>query len=671
MPRHGKLIPMIAAAACLIAAAARAEEQTALESRLLTGLKYLASDELGGRGVGTPGLEKAADFIRNEFSQAGLRTDLFDGSPFQPFEITLKSELGPAEQNRLVLIRPGSDSDAEQKPLSFKLGEEFNTLAIGGNIAVDAPLAFVGYGITASDAGYDDYAGIEVSGKVVIMLRKEPRQGRDQSPFGGKSPSTHAYFTNKVENAFKHGAAAVIFVNDSYGMSAAAKAAQEKWNDGLDQIVKKRTEFSEIENPTAEQAAEHQKELVDLVSEVQQLAEALKSDHDEILSVQGAGSQTRHTNLPVFFARRALVNQAVKAAVGQDLAALEAAIDEALQPHSQLLPGWAASCESNIVKVKTTIKNVAGVLEGEGPLADETIIVGAHYDHLGEGGPGSLAPWTKAIHNGADDNASGTSALLEIARRMASREQPPARRIVFLAFSGEERGLLGSAHYVKQPAIPIEKTVAMVNMDMIGRLQENKLTVYGTGTAESFDALVNETNKRYGFEIKKEPSGYGPSDHQSFYQAKVPVFHFFTGTHKDYHRPSDDSDKVNVDGMAKITRMVGDIVESLADREAAPKYVQIKRKPRVGGSRPYLGTVPDLTRDVEGYALLSVTDDGPAARAGIKGGDVIVRFGDRRIGSLDDIDRALREHKPGNKVNVVVQRDGEEIELTVKLGRPR
>ncbi|MBP88235.1 MAG: aminopeptidase [Planctomycetaceae bacterium] len=650
---------------------ARAEEHSALESRLLAGLKYLASDELGGRGVGTEGLDKAADYIRNEFSQAGLRTDLFDGRPFQQLEITLKSELGPTEQNRLALIGPVSDSDEDQKPVNFELGKEFNSLAIGGNIAVDAPLAFVGYGITAADVGYDDYADIDVQGKAVIILRKEPGQGKQQSPFGGKSPSRNAYFTTKIDNAVKHGAAAVIFVNDKYGVDSAAKSSQKKWNDALDQLVKKRTEFSEIESPSVEQTAKHQGELIELVGELQRFADALESDHDDILTVQGAGTQPKHAKLPVFFARRALVDRAVKAALGQDLTALEAAIDEGPRPHSQLMEGWTANCEANIVQTKTKIKNVAGVLEGEGPLADETIIVGAHYDHLGEGGPGSLAPWTKAIHNGADDNASGTTALLEIARRMASRKKSPARRVVFMAFSGEERGLLGSAYYVKQPAIPIEKTVAMVNMDMIGRLKDNKLIVYGTGTAESFDSLVDETNKRYAFAIKKEPNGHGPSDHQSFYQAKVPVFHFFTGTHKDYHRPSDDFDKINIEGMAKITNMVGDIVESLADRAAAPKYLQVKRPPRGSGNRPYLGTVPDLARDVEGYALQSVTEDGPAQQAGIKGGDVIVKFGETPISSLDDIDQALRKHKPGDEVKVIVLRDDNEIEVSVKLARPR
>jgi predicted metalloprotease with PDZ domain len=212
----------------------------------------------------------------------------------------------------------------------------------------------------------------------------------------------------------------------------------------------------------------------------------------------------------------------------------------------------------------------------------------------------------------------------------------------------------------------------MVNMDMVGRLKDNKLIVSGTGTATSFDALIDETNKRYEFDIKKDAGGYGPSDHASFYGKQIPVFHFFTGTHNDYHRPSDDVEKINVQGMQRVADMVADIVEQLAVAADRPEYVEVKQKKReVTGDRPYLGTIPDFGREVEGYALMGAAKDSPADRAGIKAGDVIVKFGDSKIAGLEDIDGALRKYKAGDKVPVVILRDGKEQELTVTLAPPR
>ncbi|MDA1049926.1 MAG: M20/M25/M40 family metallo-hydrolase [Planctomycetota bacterium] len=662
----------IALLAALLVSPIRGEDSSASEARLLGAVKYLASDELGGRGVGTPQLDQAADYIATEFSNAGLRTDLFDGGAFQSFEITVNAELGPVANNHLVFVGPGvENADAAQR-VEFKLAEDFNTLAVGGSGVVDAPVVFVGYGITAPDAEYDDYAGVDVEGKVVLIVRKEPQQDDPHSAFDGAAASRHAHFATKVSNAYSHGVAAIILVNDQFGIAQTAETSRKQWNESVDELVKLRSEFQAKSDPTEEETATHRESISKLVSQIQALDEKLQGDQDEILALDGAGTESSHRKLPVFFASRTLVDRVLKASLGQDLAALESAIDEGPMPHSQELKGWKVDCESNVVYQKATLKNVAGVIEGHGPLADETIIVGAHYDHLGEGGPGSLAPWTKAIHNGADDNASGTAALLEVARRLASQDDKPRRRIVFIAFSGEERGLLGSSHYINNPPIPLEKTVAMVNMDMVGRLKDNKLIISGTGTAKSFEALIDDTNKRYEFDIKKDSGGYGPSDHATFYGKQIPVFHFFTGTHNDYHRPSDDVEKINVHGMQRVTDMVTDVVEQLAHAEERPEYVEVKQKKReVGGDRPYLGTIPDFGRDVEGYALMGTTKDSPADRAGIKAGDVIVKFGDSKIAGLEDIDGALRKFKAGDKVPVIILRDGKEMEVSVTLAPPR
>ena len=316
------------------------------------------------------------------------------------------------------------------------------------------------------------------------------------------------------------------------------------------------------------------------------------------------------------------------------------------------------------------------MLEGEGPLADETVVVGAHYDHLGMGGSGSLAPWTKEIHNGADDNASGTVTLIEIAQRLAAREKKPARRIVFIAFTGEERGLWGSEHYVKQPRFPLDKTVAMVNLDMVGRLNNNKLILYGTGTAKEFEALIDDLNATHKFDISRKPGGFGPSDHSSFYGKKIPVFHFFTGTHTDYHRPSDDADKLNVEGMRRIADMATDLVTRIVDAPQRPTYVENRRQERVDsntspGDRPYFGAIPDYSGDGSGLPITGVGPESPAQKAGLKADDVIVQLGASKITGIEDFDSALRKHKAGESVKVKVKRGAEIVELEVVLGRPR
>ncbi|MEX0818213.1 MAG: M28 family peptidase, partial [Pirellulaceae bacterium] len=440
--RRQLLNPLTFSVSLLVALAVssvRGEDSAAIESRLLSAVEYLASDELGGRGVGTPELDLAADYIATEFSNAGLRTDLFDGGPFQSFEITVKAELGPAANNHLAFVGPSAEDADDMPRIEFELGEDFNTLAIGGTGEFDAPLVFVGYGITAPDADYDDYADVDVKGKVVLILRKEPQQDNPHSAFDGTASSRHAHFATKVSNAYSHGAAAVIMINDQFGIQQSAKTSRQQWNEAVDELVKLRSEFQEKTAPSEEENDKHRKSVSELVARIQGLDERLQGDLDEILSLEGAGTESSHRKLPVFFASRAMVDRVLQTSLGQNLAALESAIDEGPAPRSQELKDWKAVGESNIVLKKATVKNVVGVLDGVGSLADETVIVGAHYDHLGSGGPGSLAPWTKAIHNGADDNASGTAALLEIARRLSGSADQPRRRIIFMAFSGEER----------------------------------------------------------------------------------------------------------------------------------------------------------------------------------------------------------------------------------------
>ena len=263
--------------------------------------------------------------------------------------------------------------------------------------------------------------------------------------------------------------------------------------------------------------------------------------------------------------------------------------------------------------------------------------------------------------------------LIELARRIGAREEPLPRRLVFIAFTGEERGLLGSIHYVGDPLVPMEQTVAMINMDMVGRLEDDQLTVFGTGTSTFWEGLLESAAESRSLQLFMKPEGLGPSDHSSFYNKEVPVLHLFTGTHSDYHRPGDDWEKINYEGMGRISEFAEEIVLTVAQAEERPDYVQVQGRASIqrSGSRPYFGSIPDFSSDAEGYAIQGVAPDSPADKGGIKGGDVITRLGGQRIGGLDDFDLALRRFSPGQEVEVVVLRDGDDVTLNVTLAQPR
>ncbi|HSE67597.1 MAG TPA: M28 family peptidase [Gemmatimonadales bacterium] len=319
-------------------------------------------------------------------------------------------------------------------------------------------------------------------------------------------------------------------------------------------------------------------------------------------------------------------------------------------------------------------KNVIGVLPGRDPkLRDEIILVGAHYDHLGRGGFGSLDPdSTGKVHNGADDNASGAASLIHIARRLAV--QPPARTVVFVAFSGEEEGLLGSAYYVRNPAFPLASVYAMINLDMVGRLRDDHLIIYGSATASEFQGLIDSLNTQSGFVITSRGDGYGPSDQSSFYGAGRPVLHIFTDLHEDYHRTTDDWDKINADGLAKVADFTTELVRALASRPGPLNFVS-KAAPTDSGPPPvtpgygaYLGTVPDMSESPGGVRLTGVRAGSPAEKAGLRGSDVIVSIGGMATPDLQAMTNALRAHKAGDVVDVRYVRGGVEQTVSVTLG---
>ncbi|MFO0826412.1 MAG: M28 family peptidase, partial [Gemmataceae bacterium] len=371
---------------------------------------FLAGPECEGRGVDTKGIEKAADYVADAFKQAGLQPATKDGSFFQPFTITAGAKLD--KPTKLVLSGPG---DVTKELL---LGTDFNPMGFSPTSKANADLVFVGYGITAPKLKYDDYAGVDVEGKIVVMLRRTPRYNeKGDKRFDTDAPSAeeseYAPFAAKIENAVNHKVAGIIMVNDTTG--------------------------------------------------------AGKSD--PIPNFLNHAMGTDPAPFPVMFAKREVLDSLVANGPIRSVGDIETLIDKDLKPRSFALKGWKADAEVTVNRKEFKCKNIVGVLEGAGPLAHETIVLGAHYDHIGYGTFGSLGgpKATGKVHYGADDNASGTTGLIELARRFGAMKNRQGRKIVFIAFSAEERGLFGSQHYCKDPLCSLDKTVAMINMDMIGR----------------------------------------------------------------------------------------------------------------------------------------------------------------------------------------------------------
>lgn len=600
--------PLLVVGLLALAAFLQAASTAVRSSRWLDDVKYLAGDALKGRGDGTPELERAAAYIAEQFQKAGLEP--LRGSYFQPFQAAVGADLGP--NNRFHLVAPSSRS--------YQLRRDFIPLSFSTSGEQTAGLAFVGYGITASEYHYDDYAGVEVRGKAVIVLRHEPQETEEQSLFQGKEFTRHAALVNKAINARNHGAVAMLLVNDPL-------AHRE------DQLVR----FGEISGPN-------------------------------------------NVGLLVLQVKRTVVADWMKPA-GQSLEGLQKAIDQNLSNHSFLLPETVqVKIRAEVNQRRSTLQNVLGYLPGSDPaLRDQVIVLGAHYDHLGLGERDSLAPsQTGQIHHGADDNASGTAGLLELARVFSADRQQLRRSLLFLAFAGEELGLFGSAHYVEEPLLPLNRTVAMLNFDMIGRVRQDKLYVGGVGTSPEFRSLVEQQNRDLGFRLDFSDSGYDASDHMSFARKDVPVLFFFSGLHADYHKPSDTWDKLEPLETAKVLELAVRIVEHINQADAEPQFVRVparERRARGGdaeggpGYGPYFGSIPDFGETVRGVKFADVLEASPAAQAGLRTGDILVQFDGKEVQDLYDFSYLLRSKKPGDEVLVVVERSGQEIQATVKLGR--
>jgi hypothetical protein len=353
---------------------------------------------------------------------------------------------------------------------------------------------------------------------------------------------------------------------------------------------------------------------------------------------------------------------------------LEKSINRDLKPHSFALAGWRAEFEVSVDPKAVPLRNVVGVLDGHGPLADETVVIGCHYDHLGFGGPSSnFSPTQWAIHHGADDNASGTAGVLELARRFAAIKDRQGRRLVFCAFSGEEEGLYGSQAYCNKPPFPLDKTAAMFNLDMIGRLRndqktgKSRLLTEGHGSAKPFAEMIENLAKKEGFTLSSKPGGMGPSDHASFYAKRVPVLFFWTNDHAEYHRPTDTADRINYAGMRRVVEAGEEIVSTLARMER-PAFVEVKgdsgARPSSG---PRLGIRPGYSDDVVGLLIEGVSPGSPAEKAGMKKDDVIIDVAGKAVKDIRTYMTAMSVQKAKTTIAVKVKRDGKEVTLKVTL----
>jgi peptidase M28-like protein/PDZ domain-containing protein/PA domain-containing protein len=571
---------------------------------LLGHVKTLASPAMEGRRSGTVGGDLAARHVADVFREAGLRPGGDAGTYLRAFDVPTGIRLGP--RNTFDVVAPA--------PRPLALGRDFVPLAVSESGHASGDLVFAGYGITAPDLAWDDYAGLDVHGKVVLVLGGEPRGHDPAGPF--RKPDAYHYSErrHKILNAREHGARAVVLVTSP----AAGK--------------------------------------------------------DTLPDLRGL---TQPWGIVAVAVTRTVAD-GMLAPSGKPLAKLVETMDRAFAPASFAVANVRVELEVSVVRERGVTANVIGVLPGtEARLRDEAIVIGAHYDHLGRGGEGSLAPdETGTIHPGADDNASGTTAVMALARAFAAAGGAP-RTLVFVAFSGEEMGLLGSEEYVKRPAFPLDRTVLMVNLDMVGRLRDGKLYVGGVDSAKELRALVTDAAR--GLPLSPELRGdpYSPSDHTSFYAVDRPVLFLFTGAHADYHRPGDTWEKIDAEGLRTVTELAARVIATAAVLPTAPEHVKLTApasggRAAGGGYGPYFGAIPDFGESGQGgVKLTGVRAGSPAEKAGIRAGDVLVEFGGVKVKTLDDMAFALRRKRAGEDVDVVIVRDGRVERLRATLEERR
>jgi Tol biopolymer transport system component len=574
------------------------------ETDLRQEVGFLASDQLEGRMSGSAGTLKAAEFIANALQQAGVKPAGDNGTYFQKFEFTSGVRV-VTNENKLSV-----SSGAEARP--FVPGKDFNPLSFSANGAAEGPVVFAGYGLVVpggQGVAYNSYSGLDVSNKIVLALRYVPE---DVDAKRRQELNRYAGLRYKALLARERGAKAILFVSGPKSPNAG--------------------------------------ELIGL-------------SFDGSLSGSGIITASISSN----------VAGVLLAGSGKDLRTLQSGLDNE-NPHAEagfVLPNTTLKLTTAVEYIKKTDRNVIGSLPGK---SRDFVVAGAHYDHLGFGEVGAFEAKGEEhkIHSGADDNASGVAAVLEMAASLAQQyaQRPGSlERGILLAFwSGEEIGLVGSSYFVEHPVVPLTNQAAYLNFDMVGRLRENKLTLQGLGSSSMWRRLIEKRNVAAGFNLVLQEDPYLPTDTTSFYPKHVPVLSFFTGSHGDYHRPTDKPERLDYAGLVRITKMARGLVLDLAQAPARPDYLKVASSE--GGSgretlRAYLGTIPDYTAEVKGVKLSGVRADSPADKGGLKGGDILIEFAGQKIANIYDYTYALDAVKIGRPVSIAILRDGTRLTLIV------
>ncbi len=568
---------------------------------------FLASDELEGRMSGGNGTKQAADFIIKRFRQAGLEPLGDNGTFLQAFEFTSGIKI-KTEENAMQLT---SNDSASQ----FEVETDFRPLPFTTDGVVEGEVVFAGYGLAVPgerEEGVDSYANLDVKDKIVLVLRYVPEAVDVERR---QKLNLYAGLRYKAHIARERGAKAVLVVSGPNSPNAG-------------KLVPLRFDNS--------------------------------SASSGIVAASISGK----------------VAEQLLAGSDKSLAELQTGLDDE-NPHftgTLALAGTHVKIQAGVERIKKTDNNVVGVLRASDGVS-EAVLIGAHYDHIGYGEVGSLARKGEEgqIHNGADDNASGTSTVLELAAALGELKRTGStfrRDIVFCLWSGEELGIIGSSAFVAQPPIALDKMSAYLNFDMVGRLRDNKLILQGVGSSSLWRKVIERRNVAAGFNLVIQDDPYQPTDITAFYPKGVPVLSFFTGSHDNYNRPTDDAQTLDYVGMERISKFAHAIIRDLATRKESPDYLKVERVRNKGGNRDamraYLGTIPDYVSDgTEGVKLSGVSAGGPADKAGLQSGDLIVKLAGQDITNIYDYTFAIDAVKIGEATEVVVMRNGEKVTLSI------
>jgi hypothetical protein len=584
-------------------------------------VQTLANPFFEGRGPGSPGMARAADYVEFHFKKAGL----------EPAFATADA----ADAADWTSYRQGFDFPAPDKPVtveaaevrfagrSLEDGKEFTVLGSSANGEITAPISFVGYAIAKGQDEYTSFDdGTDLTGRIALMLRYEPLDEEGRSRWAEERFSGQASMGGKVRALVERGAAGIIMVNPPGAVDG---------REGLEPIERSTRFGRDLKIPAVQLSPE--------------AADAL---------LQKADPERR------------------------DLMTWRKLADAGTVRTVNLAYDHPATLRTQLRRERIHTENIGGVLRGSGALKDQWVVIGGHYDHVGFGFWGTGNPEARGrIHPGADDNASGTAALLILARRLAedyaAQTVADRRSILFLAFSAEEIGLLGSEHYVGHPSVPVDDIQIMLNMDMVGRLRSDTLSVGGTGTAEGLDDVLRPHFESSGLTIAASPGGSGPSDHASFYRADVPVLFLFTGMHDEYHTPADIATTVNPGGAARVMDLVEALAMDFATQPEELAFVETASGP--GQDRAYapvrLGIQPGFGED--GVTVGSVSEGTAAAEAGILAGDILLKWEDAELNSMRDLFEQLQKHQPGDVVKIELQRGDAflSVTATLKASAPR